>query len=974
MKRSFVFLMIVLLAVLPLFASSAAGDSVQHNGFEEEESHVWKKFGNVPSGYSYDFDSTFSRTGNRSFKFSSENPAPNAGYNIWLSNNGVNNTPNFAVEENKEYKIGFWYYAKGYKRIDPTVGAYMYVRSFKGSQGIGTDTRFYIPEGDTSEWKHFVVRYITKPGADRLQINLGIRAVVGEIWMDDITVKPVDPNEANDLGSLKIEAVDQSNIKLTLSGADYTDRLDEISFGNPVSESMHQLTAVNSVSETGAMNEPSRKTLPPTGSLTFRMKVDPNKQNYVTVKFWGSDTGEGSIFLKDAETGSSFVPEYGSPWPELDYMLDQPALPGRFFYSTYMIPKDLTEDRTELTMKLETSGYIFPYAPKDQWYRPQKQPSRGIYRAYTHTDPYFIPIAEPQGTAPEAAFVSTPGSGLSPYDYLVEQLNIAVDKVLSFQKIGPAWEKMVAEGRSPAMATGAITHWYSDLFTGTEDEWKSEAHSRTIGSNTLHLTALSLLAAAYEGKWSNHYHDDDLVVRVAFAMDYLTRAQGSNGGFIGRTPWIGGPDRQEATNPLEGFGHRRLGEAFVRLYDRMEQLRLLDVKIDNDNDPSTPEITRREAYARMFENSRSYMVRDPGRIANQEINNMLGMYFANESLKRLSPETAWSDDKVYDYLYKATGVKKNVIEYTISPKGIPMEFGYDGSYGKHTIEMLSDLARYTEDPQLIARAAAATNAFAKFKYLSTDAQGKQVLLQDQVISNRNNWGTGKVQYALSTYGALKLGLPAALRELQLFFEHGVPYGYNFGKDDAHYYEMVPEVLDLVENMGSRHVDHSISRPEYVQAILNAFHNPPQSADQMNRHRPSDVVLPLEPEAPDDAFSDEVANAVSVKNGEDQLLMSLNWRKFRTGIPTNIARIHYSKPGISYVANVKMSSPYGINKLYIAKYGDYVIVMNASETETYNVQFAGKTRTAKELIGRREIDLSKSYSLPPLTSMVICLSR
>ena len=69
--------------------------------------------------------------------------------------------------------------------------------------------------------------------------------------------------------------------------------VDDITFGDEFSEQKHGLTEEKSEAFHGGLDQPARKLLPggshpwEGGTLEWTMKVDPNAQNYVTVKLWG---------------------------------------------------------------------------------------------------------------------------------------------------------------------------------------------------------------------------------------------------------------------------------------------------------------------------------------------------------------------------------------------------------------------------------------------------------------------------------------------------------------------------------------------------------------------------------------------------------------------------------------------------------------------------------------------------------------
>jgi hypothetical protein len=393
------------------------------------------------------------------------------------------------------------------------------------------------------------------------------------------------------------------------------------------------------------------------------------------------------------------------------------------------------------------------------------------------------------------------------------------------------WDQQVAAGDSPPMATGAITFFHDGLFTGSEEEWKEQMHHRTVGSNATSMNSVVILARAFQGEWSDYYQDEELVDRVVKALDYYTRAQGSNGGFAANR-WGGGPDRAPGTNPLEGFGQKGIGEVYMLLHEEIEARGYLEETIDHDNNPDTEEIPRREAYVRMFEQGRAHVTSDPGRrIANQELANRTAMYVLNEALKKLEPEKAWSEEYILDDLYEATGTKPNsdaVRPYTVSPKGLGIEGlsytdvgGFDANYGPHSVRFVSDLAKWTQDRELIERARTLTNAFAQYYSLTNNGDGDTGLIRNEAVSWRNNSMPGRVTYNPDPYVALQLQEPVALRQLHLYIQHGGAYGLNFESHNAHWLATLYEHLDLLEELDHELVNVSGKDARYARQLVNA---------------------------------------------------------------------------------------------------------------------------------------------------------
>ncbi|XEC94406.1 LamG-like jellyroll fold domain-containing protein [Paenibacillus tarimensis] len=165
--------------------------------------------------------------------------------------------------------------------------------------------------------------------------------------------------------------------------------LDKLVFGDANSESAHNFMGEFTSVVTGALGELARVSNPRIpaekegGDLTFTMKVDPDRQNYFTVKFWGEDHGYTTVVnISGEQVGylrfGDYQPinrGYGNP------------LPGRFYYGTTMLPLESTfgKETVEITLKsLDVWGTM-------------AGPSRAYYNAYTHTDAWLDVSGETQG-------------------------------------------------------------------------------------------------------------------------------------------------------------------------------------------------------------------------------------------------------------------------------------------------------------------------------------------------------------------------------------------------------------------------------------------------------------------------------------------------------------------------------------------------------------------------------------------------
>ena len=107
------------------------------------------------------------------------------------------------------------------------------------------------------------------------------------------------------------------------------------------------------------------------------MACDPAKQNYITIKLWGSDTTPAFLYLYEPARGHEPRNYYEQSRPELDYQGGDPISPGRFVYVTYPIPLSMTQGRTSVALELNAARHVGAQLAAGETSRP-------IYAAWTH--------------------------------------------------------------------------------------------------------------------------------------------------------------------------------------------------------------------------------------------------------------------------------------------------------------------------------------------------------------------------------------------------------------------------------------------------------------------------------------------------------------------------------------------------------------------------------------------------------------
>ncbi len=187
-----------------------------------------------------------------------------------------------------------------------------------------------------------------------------------------------------------------------------TSILDTLTFGDAPSESRHACTNSHSEIIAGGLGEAARVLSPQTdpawegGRLAFTLKVDPQNQNYATVRLWGSDATKNRLvlFCEGKQVGYRHLGDIDL----LDIGGDGAEFPGRFVYKTTPLPLAMTHGKTELHFEIRSYGWTWDYGDTfDKFQRAMTAPTRGLYNIYTHTNGCFAPPdGEKQGVVPPA--------------------------------------------------------------------------------------------------------------------------------------------------------------------------------------------------------------------------------------------------------------------------------------------------------------------------------------------------------------------------------------------------------------------------------------------------------------------------------------------------------------------------------------------------------------------------------------------
>ncbi|MGJ8638532.1 MAG: hypothetical protein ACSHYA_03990 [Opitutaceae bacterium] len=484
--------------------------------------------------------------------------------------------------------------------------------------------------------------------------------------------------------------------------------LDVIAFGNAPSEQQHDFKGEHSKVIQGGLEQAARKILPldtgnwKGGSLDFTLKVDPDNQNYMTVKFWGSDVTKNRlvIFIEGKQIGYVHLGDIDI----LDFGSEAPTYTDRFYYTTTPLPKNITRGKDSVELSILCQGGVWAYGMKafDSFQHAMEKPSRGIYAAYSHTDSFFQPSSsEVQGTAPE-----NPRKRSEPSREILDKLKERVN------------------GRINAI------------------RGKKEPYVQP---------ELRFLANAYFIKWTDAYKDKEILEQLMLGGDLLytkykadTKAVTNDG----------------ATRNNGWFGLGPLGDAIWLLKDEINP-RVWDEKL-SDGKTRREAWTEMFVYTRDWNmgNRRQYtnqgMIKD---LYGIHLTNK-GLAAFNPSAAIPSEQTIGYLHEAVGIKPWLGPVDDNGRHtkpmgddyYQLTQKGLTKELGYVGAYGE-VLDWVADIYNGTRpehdqpgDPEILKQLVKIERARSYFRYPMLDADGYRAMRMEGVVGWRDFKFPGVVVY------------------------------------------------------------------------------------------------------------------------------------------------------------------------------------------------------------------------------------
>ena len=744
--------------------------------------------------------------------------------------------------------------------------------------------------------------------------------------------------------------------------------LDTLTFGDAASELAHRLTAQGSHMETGGLGEPARVLLPRTpqtwegGTVSFTMKVDPVKANYFTIRLWGSEASQNRLilFCEGKQIGYRHIGDVDL----LDFGNDSGSPPynGRFFYKTSPLPLAMTQGKTELHCEIRSIGRIWPYGMTfEQYQKTMTEPTRGLYRAYTHADGFFVPPAgEKQGAAPtDAPIRATPGPEV------LDQLKARENRETA---------SLLASDRPP------------------------------------NQMQIQFLARAYRIRWTPAYHNPVVITQIVRGLDAIYAA-------YRRDPTLAQSDPATPNPDWFGLGHS--GDVLRLLAEPLKPA--LDGEID---DGKGGKITRRAAYSEMLIASRDWHRRNRRQYTNQSmINDLYGIYLCNRGIEVIDQARALPEAQARHYLYEALGLlpwlgsdtdhgpAKPLGEdyFQLTAQGLTKELGFVGYYGEvlDWVSLIYDATRPAPgqpgDPNIRAQVVKIAHARLPFRSPMPDADGNRAMRAETIVGWRDDHYPGDVTYAerpswdaSSLYVAAATLDPALVGAAQQMFEDNQFFG---------------SLADQMKETGFRSTVGLLDTPDQYELL---------KAQPPSPHR-----LPMTPGQPDFVWADEEDGVVAVKHGDDVLYASLYWRArsainglarihYTTPQMDRIATVHqderFEPSGLKFTRQDEVNAPYlpwlphypgdlhsamageeepiaktppglvykpgdenpyaGRAEFYHLHYGPYVIGMNTTKAKTFYLPAPDGVTRARNVATAKAVRWDAPIPVGPMSTVVL----
>lgn len=744
--------------------------------------------------------------------------------------------------------------------------------------------------------------------------------------------------------------------------------LDAVNFGRADSEQSHGFGGDHEqLISDGGLDESARQLLPldqvswQGGRIAFTLKIDPDAQNYLTVRLWGGEANENRLvlFIDGKQVGYHHIGDVDL----IDFGSEgmQAPLLGRFFYVTTPLPLQATRGKQSASLEIRAIGPIWGYGQNfEQYQKDMTGPTRGIYAAYTHTNGDFAPPAdEKQGMAPQQ-----PPERQQPGPEVFEQLKARVNHTI-------------------------------------EGELRS--------NKPVNEMEMAFLAEAYYVQWSAAYRNPRVVSQVTRGMDALYESWKADPGL----------DHDDPVTPNPGwFEFGLAGHAVALLANELTPA--LDKPLADD-----AQVARRVAWSQLLRAGLDYHIAHRRLYTNQSMITDLNIAWSNRALQAVDPAQALPAEQVRHWLYQSLGMEPwlgsqgaNGPEepmgddyFELTPKALTKELGYVGYYGE-VLDWVTEIYDATRpapgepgDERIRQRAVQIATARAIFRYPALDEDGNRAMRIESIIGWRDAHYPGGVVYVeRPSWDASALYITAATLDPALIG------GAWQMLDDNQYFQSVadqmkasgnqrvttgllhdPDEYDLIraQPRSATRLPMTSGQPDFAwadeqdgvvavmqgghyfyaslywrarQAInfLARVHDITPSMDRIAVVHEQTEFVPdgefftrpdsIDPQAPRGVhYPDDLHSAMA---GE-----KLPIAKLPPGDPR--------KPGAEDPAA-------GRGDFYCLRYGDYLIGMNSSTDKTFTLDVPRGFSKIMNLVSKRPIDVSQPLRIGPQSTVVLDL--
>lgn len=758
--------------------------------------------------------------------------------------------------------------------------------------------------------------------------------------------------------------------------------IDTLSIGSSASEKGHDFLANEASRIKGGMGQPALRLMPGTnqswkgGDITCTMKVDPERQNYLTVKLWGSDKGSGHLmlFANGLQVGYRMQGDYDF----LNQTDEEPEAPGRFIYETVLLPSSLTKGRTSLVLRIRAEGPIWPYGVSfAQLQKPMQEASRGIYSLYTHLNGYFVPPpGEEQGTTAPAAVRLTPGE-----EVIAQSKKIVIDRLAKLIAHPPTVPKLTAP--------------------------QKPVEQRML-----------LMAQAYGTPWTPAFNNPKTLDQIVQDGD-----------------WLANNFAASPKNPGEDWmGAGPLGQAIVETWPdiKLHMEEIIQIK--------SIQMTRKQAWAKALRAGVDFWRTHRRLYTNQSMIVDFNIYMANRALALLAPQQALPEKQALHYVYEAMGIEpwlgcdqeegsqaKGAVNnngmdvpeggvkpfgshfYEITRKGLSRELGFVAGYGETILRFAHDISVFTGDEKIRQQLRKIQDARLYFRYPGVDVDGFRCMKLASEIDNRGAHFplSGAAYNAPDNRENWWMDLPVLL--------HDDPAAVGAAQQA------------LADNQYFANTSARLKSGDTLGMMLNV-----DSYEKAKELPASTYRLPMSVGQPDFVFSDEEDAVLAIKHGETRIFINLYFRAERA--VNRVARILELTPELTRISTVRMQvqvddsgenyvrpdwivgirgvmtnltppgdkvhqawtgevmpiakrlsdavlpkygdwGPFvGKAAFYQLRYGDYLIGLNTTEDRSYNLKSPDGIGRATDLVSGKEIPCSGEVPVAPLSTVVLYLGR